>query len=516
MNRSQKFMYNTIASVFQEIVAFVVGLILPRVMLDCYGSVVNGLISSIQQFINYFMLVEAGIGASAIYALYKPLAKNDNAAISSIVTAARKFYILSGYIFVGLTFILAFCFPFIRRTEVFSPLEIGILVLLLGCSGTLDFFILAKYNVLLTADQRYYVISLSSAVANIINTIIIVSMAYNGMSVITARTVALTSLLVRALILSWDVHRHYRFLNFRAKPDDSAMEQRWDALYLQILGIVQAGAPVIIATVFLDYKQVSVYSIFYMVAGGLNGLLSIFTSGLSASFGDVIAREETKTLQKAYKEFEFTYYALITVTYACAFVLIMPFIRIYTKGITDANYNVPIIGMLMMLNGFLSNIKIPQGMLVISAGLYRETRWQTTTQALILIISGILLAPKFGLVGILIGCILSNVYRDIDLLFFIPAHVTRLSPKLTFRRWINSCLESSLILLPFFFITVNPTNFLQWIGWAAASVCYAVGIVLVCSCFLDRQEFRNSRLRIQSLLNRTFGETEKNEDTPAE
>lgn len=92
-------MYNTVASAVQQIVVVAVGLVLPRVMLDCYGSVVNGLTSSITQFINYFGLVEAGIGASAVYALYKPLARGDRRAISAIVTAARKFYVLSGYIF---------------------------------------------------------------------------------------------------------------------------------------------------------------------------------------------------------------------------------------------------------------------------------------------------------------------------------------------------------------------------------------------------------------------------------
>ena len=94
MNRTKKFMRNTVASVFQQAVVIIVGLILPRVMLVCYGSEINGITSSIQQFINYFTLVEAGIGASAIFALYKPLARQDHSRISSIVTAARNFSFL--------------------------------------------------------------------------------------------------------------------------------------------------------------------------------------------------------------------------------------------------------------------------------------------------------------------------------------------------------------------------------------------------------------------------------------
>ena len=50
--------------------------------------------------------------------------------------------------------------------------------------------------------------------------------------------------------------------------------------------------------------MVSVYSIFNMVVAGISGIVGIFTSGLSASFGDVIVRNEQTVLQKAYQEFE--------------------------------------------------------------------------------------------------------------------------------------------------------------------------------------------------------------------
>ena len=40
---------------------------------------------------------------------------------------------------------------------------------------------------------------------------------------------------------------------------------------------------------------------------------------------------------------------------------------------------------------YFYNIKTPQGMLVISAGLYKETRIQTITQALIIVVLGVIL-----------------------------------------------------------------------------------------------------------------------------
>ena len=51
----------------------------------------------------------------------------------------------------------------------------------------------------------------------------------------------------------------------------------------------------------------------------------------------------------------------------------LPFIGLYTKG-SDISYLYPAFAFLMTVNGYAYNIKNPFGMLVISAGKYKETR----------------------------------------------------------------------------------------------------------------------------------------------
>ena len=71
MTRTKKFMYNTIATAAYQMIVMLVGFITPRILLQYYGSEINGLVSSINQFITYFSLVEAGIAGAAVYSLYK-------------------------------------------------------------------------------------------------------------------------------------------------------------------------------------------------------------------------------------------------------------------------------------------------------------------------------------------------------------------------------------------------------------------------------------------------------------
>jgi O-antigen/teichoic acid export membrane protein len=480
--RTKKFFYNSITTACYHIILMLAGFITPRIMLKYYGSEVNGLVTSISQFIVYFNLVEAGLSGAAIYALYKPLADRDYKAINAVVSAAKRFYTQSGYIFISLTIGLAVFYPFFIKTQVLGQFEVMILVLILGVNGALEFFTLSKYRVLLSADQKTYIISLASLTHIVINTIIIVILGTKQVNIVILRFVALLSIFLRTFILMVYTRKKYRFLNYNEKPNFKVLNKRWDALYLQILGAIQIGAPVVILTLITkDLKLVSVYAIFNMVIAGLNGILSIFISGLSASFGDVIAKGEHAVLQKAYREFEFAYYGLITLVYSIAFVTIMPFIRIYTSGVVDTNYDVALIGFLFVLNGLLYSIKTPQGMLVISAGLFKETKVQTTIQGAIAVVVGVILVPFYGIVGVLMGSILSNIYRDIDLLFFIPKNVTKLPIKNTAYRIMRIGVTVVIIYTPFLFFEITATSYLSWALNAMAVGVYAGAVVLVMS-----------------------------------
>lgn len=501
-SRTEKFMYNTVATAIYQIIIMLAGFITPKIMLDAYGSEINGLVTSITQFISYFNLVEAGLAGAAVFSLYKPLAENDYKSINKIIVAAKKFYIKSGYLFTALVGLLAIIYPFTIKTNLLSIKLVIILVIVLGVKGSLEFFTMAKYRVILTADQKTYVVSIASAIYTILNTIIISIFASLKFNVVIVYIFAILPLFARMIILKLYVKKNYNYLDYNEEPDNQALNKRWDALFLQLLNTVQTGVPVILTTIFTNLKVVSVYSIYNMILTGINGVLSIFINGLSASFGDIIVRGEIDTLQKTYKDFEYIYYNIITGVYAIALIMIMPFIKIYTKGITDINYNLPIIGFLFVINGFLYNIKTPQGMLVISAGLYKETRIQSTIQALIIIVVGSILAPSIGLVGIMIASCISNVYRDIDLLFFIPKNVTKLKVKDSIYRIIKMIITFNIIVIPFIFIKIEVNSFISWIIYAVIVSVYTLAIILITSLIWDRQYLISNTDRIKRLIMR--------------
>ncbi len=503
MGRSKKFMYNSVTTALLQVVTMIAGFITPRYMLVAYGSEINGLVSSILQFITYFNLVEAGLSSAAVYSLYKPISDKNYQKINSIVTAAKHFYIKSGFIFVGLVVLLAFLYPFITTSTVLDQKSIFVLVLVLGVNGALEFFTLAKYRALLTADQKTYVISLASIAYTILNTVIVVVLSTMRVNIVLLRIIALLSIFFRTIILYLYVKFNYRYIRYDVEPDYAAMNKRWSALYLQIVQTVQNASPAVLITVFSTLKMVSVYSVYNMVMSGINGIMSVFSTGVSAGFGELLAKEDKRTFKRAYCDFEYIYYFMVSVVYSITLITILPFIEVYTSGVDDVRYKSLIFAILFVTNGVLYNLKTPQGMLVVAAGLYKETRVQSTIQAAILVVGGVVLGYQWGLIGVMSASCLSNLYRCIDLFFFIPKYVTHMSKKKT----LKNILEASLMIVFTYFtshlvIRVRPTSLVMWIVYAAMVGIYCLVIICLFHIIFEKRNFKIIFKRIKNMRGR--------------
>lgn len=490
MSRTKRFLHNVIASGLLQILTMLAGIVTPKIMLTYYGSEINGLVSSITQFIAYFDLVEAGLSGAVIFSLYSPLAEKNIKVVSGIVTAAKKMYYKIGFVFLVLVILLAAIYPFFITVEDMVYKELFILVIVLGLSGVLDFFVMAKYTTLLTADQKMYVISLANGIQVILTTLLIYVLALCHTNIVVLRATVLIVILLKAGIIVYYAKKQYRTVDYNfSKPDFTALSKRWDVLYLQILTVIQAGTPVVLLTIFVgNLKIVSVYVIYNMVITGVNGILGIFMNGLQAGFGELIVKGENEKLNKAYTDFEFIYYNLIGIVYLVTFITIQPFIQIYTSGVNDVNYNVPVIAFLFVLNALLYNIKTPQGMITLSAGLYKEQRWQITIQGLLAFVIGLIFVSTFGIMGVLAGLIVSNIYRDIEIPFFVSRNIIKKSPRISYLRMGGVIISVMFGYEVFTLYNIVILNYIDWILLVMAAIVYSGLIALLISYVFEKKQ----------------------------
>ncbi len=93
MTNNKQLSLNILISILNQLVIIVCGFILPRVLLESFGSTVNGLVTSIRQFLNFITFLEMGIGVVISSSLYEPLFKQDTEKVSAIIVSSKRFLI---------------------------------------------------------------------------------------------------------------------------------------------------------------------------------------------------------------------------------------------------------------------------------------------------------------------------------------------------------------------------------------------------------------------------------------
>ncbi|MDG0811841.1 hypothetical protein [Cohnella rhizosphaerae] len=113
---------------------------------------------------------------------------------------------------------------------------------------------MAKYRVLLEADQKTYVLAFANTLSIVCNTAIVVLMARSGLNIVLLKYIAILAVLSRSVVLYLYVKIKYKYINYSATPIYAALSKRWDALYMQIMNSAYLGAPIIIATLFFKFN----------------------------------------------------------------------------------------------------------------------------------------------------------------------------------------------------------------------------------------------------------------------
>lgn len=493
------------ANLFLQIVVFISGIILPRFILQAYGSSINGMITSVNQFLTYLGLAEAGVATASVVALYTPLALGRKDEVNSILSAARKFYNRSGVLFLSLTAVLVFIYPFFISGQLDDSLVRWMIVVLAG-STLVDYFFLGKYRVLLMANQEGYVVALIQSVGTVANMVVSIGLIYAGASVLAVKAVATGVYVLRLFLVKAYAKKKYPDLDFHAQPAEGALKQKNAALFHQVVTIIVNNTDTTILTICLGSRsllEVSVYGIYMLVVNAVNQLLTSFSNGLTAGFGEVIARREEETLKKSYSDYEYMFFLIFFVVVACMGVLLIPFISVYTIDMKDVQYVRPVIAVLFTLLVFLQNVRIPGLTIICAAGHYKETRYQAGLEAAINIVVSLALVWSMGMTGVLIGTVCSYGYRSFEIILYTNRHLIPETAKTAFIRIIRNLIVTAvLIVAGIWLIPQNMTSFINWFIYAVAAGVVSVVLIVGVNYIAEPQEFKNLILRILGIVSR--------------
>lgn len=411
---------NMITGLALQLCLIVSGLVIPRLILRYFGSGTNGLVASIGQFLSYIGLVEGGVTVVVSAALYKPLVQRDDAALSAVLVTARRFYRRLGCGFLVYALVLAVLYPLAAGLDFVSTAS---LAAILGLSNLIRFMMALTCQVLLAADKKQYIVSLTQIA------ITVLGIALSCLSVRLFPSVHLLMgiqgvlSLLQPLLFFRYVRRHYA-IDWRAAPDDGLLRQRWNGFAVNLAAFIHNNTDVVVLTLFTDLRTVSVYSVYALATSGMKALILSLTDGLRAVIGQAFARGDRAALEERMDLFEYVILLLVCFVFTVGGLLITPFVLLYTQGVTDAPYKQPLFGAALVAAEALYLLKRPHLDLAYGANRFKEIEKPACIEAAINIVISLILVKPLGLLGVAVGTAAAMLYR----LIFQVSYTKRLIP----------------------------------------------------------------------------------------
>lgn len=493
--RSKKAIKNIIFSFGLNIVTIIFGFIVPKLIIVNYGSNTNGLINSITEFLGYIALLEAGIGPVIKSKLYKPIAYKDEKEIKNILYASQKFFNVIVYIFIVYIIGLLLIYPNIVSGN-FDKIFTISLLLIISVSTLAEYFFGITYSLFLQAKQENYITSVFRIVTTILNSSVVIALILLKSDILLVKGISAIILVLRPIILNLYVKKKYK-LDFKDVDKNYKIKDKWDGLAQHIAAVIHGKTDIVVLTLFTSLAEVSIYSVYLLVINGIKIFAESFTSGIDATFGDMIAKDEHESLNNSFKLYETIYYTILTIVYACTILLIVPFVKVYTTGVTDANYIRPLFAFFIVLGHFMHAIRLPYSTLTYSAGHFKETMKGAWIEAITNVVISVALVLKFGMVGVAIGTLVAMLIRTIEFNYHSSKYILKRNILKNFIKPFVSVIEVLILFFALNYLNIiNVTNYFNWILYAVI----ILGISSVVIALINLCLYKNDFVQIKNLI----------------
>lgn len=409
--RTKNAIKNISISVFSQVIIILLGFISRRVFIDSLGAEylgVNGLLTNV---LSMMVLIEGGIGVSITYNLYKPLAENNQKKITALVQLYKKVYTILAFIVLAISIIL---YPFMGKMMKggHSIININLVYFIFVAKNMVSYLTAYKWA-LINADQKGYVLARANLAFQVVTTV-----AKTVILILTSNYILylLIELGIYTVQVLWNgaiVNKRYPYIKSKEKYEideytKENINKNVKAMFLHnIGGYCVYGTDNILISSFVNVATVGLYSNYSMIVDQLTGLVSPILNGIGAGVGNLIATEDSN---KTYSIFKVTYLVNFWVYSFCViflFNLLEPFITLWLNNENLLLDRVTFI--FILINLYLNGLRSSIGIFKSKAGLFSQDKYIPVIEGIINLVSSIILARKFGLVGIFIGTTISTV-----------------------------------------------------------------------------------------------------------
>lgn len=466
---------NVFSAIVYQIVHIAYGLIIPRLILGAFGSEINGLVSSISQFLSFIALLEGGLGAVVLAELYLPIEERDHNKIKGILFSCQSFFRKLAIIYVAYTLVLAIVYSISVRDQ-YDFVFVSTLILILSLATLSQYLFSITLKLYLQADQRIYItnhITSATLFVNIIFALIVIEVFPEIRILKLASSIAF---FVQPLVYRKFIPKDY--VDYKMNKNIGiVLANRWSGFAQNLAHYINMNTDIVLITIFCSLSDVSVYTIYMLGINAIRSIVSYVTNSYQSALGKYIAQKDHEKLENHFKSFCIMTWGICIMLYCTCLLIVNPFVSVYTNNVNDANYYQPIFALIIVLANLVYCLREPFRLIVLAGGKFKETNFGSVMEAVLNLGISLALIKPFGLIGVAVGTLFAISYRLVYFIVFLKKDTL----KLKLRGYLKYAITGMTIILfniaVYFAFHISIDSMFGFFVLGACVICFELIVV---------------------------------------
>ncbi len=511
MARTQNSIRNVLAAMLGQLGGVLVNLLARVFFLHYLNQTYLGLNGLFTNVLTMLSLVELGVGPAMAYSLYKPLADGDVERIKSHMAFYKKAYITIGLVIAALG-LLFLPFYTVFMDQVPDIPHLNIIYLLFVANTVVSYFYSYKRSLIVCDQKKYIETSIHYGAYFVLNLVQIIFLAITKSYVVFLMLQVLSTWLENFL-LARKADRLYPFLrdkNVRPmeKADSQVILRNVAAMSMHKVGaVVVNSTDNILISKLIGLATAGLYSNYYTIIHPLQTITNQIFESIVASVGNLSATVRggsVEHLKETFNDVFFFAFWVFTFCSACLLNLLPPFIEflwLRNRGwLLDSGTLI-----VLVINFYLYGMRRPVLTFRDASGAFWNDRFKPLVESFINLAASVLLARRFGLMGIFLGTLVSTVTTSLWVEPLVLYHNVFFLPlRDYFIRFIRYTAVGAVIcgittwlceLAPYSLLGILPRGL----------ICLVVPNLLLLLCFHRTKEFKDFGRLGKQLIHRGRG-----------
>jgi len=380
-----------------------------KIFLDCLGAEFIGLTGMLMNIMRFLSVAELGIGTSIVYFLYKPLQEDNREKINEVMSMLAYLYRCIGFIIGSCGIIVSLFFPWW-----FGNLTTGLPLVYFAfysfLASSVAGYIFNYKQLLVNANQKQYLTQAYFQTIGIVQSIVQILLAYYYRNLWLWIVTGLVFTIIGIIIFNIRIKQLYPWLNINLSNGRKNLKQYPEVLkktrqifILRIKDFILNRSDELLVGAFVSVTKVAFYGNYSIIISKLVFFVNILENGLSAGVGNLLAENNERNTMKVFWEMTATRFFIMGMIIFPLILFIQPLIACWV----GPEYKLSsLIAYLLVFNLFLKLQYSTVYIFIGASGLYGDV-WASWAELFLNLVVTLVLAPFFGIVGILLGKIIS-------------------------------------------------------------------------------------------------------------